>query len=61
MSTKEIITGKDLVGKVVTLSDGERGKCYCQLLKSGEYLLMQGKGGQIARGFFDKDVISVDK
>jgi len=60
MSTKEIITREKLVGRVVTLSNGERGKCYCQL-ESGEYLLMQGKGGQITCGFFDKDVISVDK
>jgi len=60
MSAKEIITGEKLVGRVVTLSDGQRGKCACQLV-SGEYLLMQGKGGQITGGFFDKDIVSVDK
>lgn len=55
------ITKKEsIVGKVVTLSDGIRGKCECQL-KSGEYLLATGKGGQISTGFYEKDIVSVDK
>lgn len=60
MFSNEIITGEKLVGRVVTLKDGLRGKCVCQLM-SGEYLLATGKGGQIATGFFDGEVISADR
>lgn len=44
-----------LVGSVVTLKDGRKGKCIC-LLKSGEYLLATGKGQQINGGFWGADL-----
>lgn len=49
----------NILGKVVALKDGLRGKCVCQL-ESGEYLLATGKGGQLSTGFFDNDILSVD-
>lgn len=50
---------ENLVGKVITLKNGRRGKCACRL-ESGEYLLAAGKGGQISEGFHDVDILSVD-
>lgn len=49
----------NIIGKVVTLKNGVTGKVYGQLIQSGRYLLIKGKGGQLSDIFNAEDIACI--